>query len=234
VIPRLRQAVFHNGLLKLASLTIAFLMWYGVSHDPIAEITVHVPIEFTQPPRNLDYSSDMTIPQAQVRLRAPARILRELQQENVHVLLDLKHASPGEHTYDLTASQVSVPQNVEVLQVTPSRLHLVFERSETRQVAVKPHIVGVPPQGYFIASVVSEPSTVIINGPEHHVAGVDSAITDAVDISETTGVFDFDTRAYTTDPLVHLSSTGAVHVTVRIEKVPAKLLGKQPTRTGVR
>jgi YbbR domain-containing protein len=214
VITRLRHLIFDHALLKLASLIIAFLMWYGVAHEPIAEITVRVPIEFTHSPSDLDYTSDASIPQAQVRLRGPARMLLDLPLEDVHVMLDLQGATAGEHTYDISAGLVHVPHDVEVVGVTPSRLHLVFERSETRQVAVRPRIVGDLPPGYHLASVTVTPATVTISGPERHVNAADSALTDAVDVTGIAGEASFDTRAYMADPMVHLSSPSAIHVTV--------------------
>jgi YbbR domain-containing protein len=225
VITRLRHLIFDNALLKLASLIIAVLMWYGVAHEPVEEISVRVPIEFTHSPTGLDYTSDATIPQAQVRLRGPARVLRELEQENVHVVLNLRGATAGEHTYDLSADQVRAPHNVEVLQITPSRLHLIFERSVTRQVPVQARIVGTLPPGYHIESVTPYPATVTINGPERHVDSVEDAQTDAVDITGTAGVSSFNTRAYMADPLVHLEGASAIRVTVvtlKSEKTSSK------------
>jgi len=213
VISRLRHLLFDNTMLKLVSVIIAILMWYGVAHEPVSEISVRVPVEFSEPPKDLDYTSDI-VPQAQVRLRGPARLLRDLQQESVHVVINLRGAAPGEHTYDITAAEVQVPQNVDVLQITPSRLRLVFDTPETRQVAVKPRIVGSLPPGYGIEAMTAVPSTVTITGPSRHVDAVDSALTDAVDITGVVGQSNFDTRAYLPDPLVHISGSNAVQVTI--------------------
>jgi YbbR domain-containing protein len=213
VISRLRHLIFDNAMLKMVAVLIAILMWYGVAHEPISEISVRVPIEFSEPPKDLDYTSDV-VPQAQLRLRGPARLLRDLQQESVHVVIDLHGAAPGEHTYDLSAGQVQVPHNVDVLQITPSRLRLVFDTPETRQVAVKPRIVGTLPPGYGIESMNAIPATVTITGPSRHVDAVDSALTDAVDVSGIAGQNTFDTRAYLPDPLVHISGSNSVRVTV--------------------
>ena len=218
MITRLRHMIFDHALLKVASLIIAVLMWYGVAREPITEIIVRVPIEFAHSPRDLDYSSEASIPQAQVRLRGPAGALRDLPQENVHVVLDLKGATAGEHTYDLGPELVRVPQNVQVLQVTPSRLHMVLERSKTQQAPVKPRVTGSPMPGYRIASVTAEPATVTISGPERHVNATESALTDPVDITDLAGVQTYETRAYLSDPLVHMLGSNSIRVTVMTEK----------------
>jgi YbbR domain-containing protein len=207
-------------------LFIAILMWYGVTHEPIAEISVRVPIEFIHPPKDLDYTSD-TIPEAQVRLRGPSRVLRDLdEQDSVHVVIDLRGATSSEHTYDLNPEQVKIPRNVEVLQITPTRLRMSFDKSETRQVAIHARVVGTPPPGYGVESLIASPATLIINGPQHHVDAVDNALTDAVDITGLTGKSSFDTRAYLLDPLVHVVGSSAVRVTV--------VTGKSSSRTGAR
>ena len=225
MITRLRHLIFDHALLKVASLVIAVLMWYGVAREPITEITMRVPIEFARSPKDLDYSSEAVIPQAQIRLRGPAGVLRELPQENVHLVLDLKGATAGEHTYDLSADQVRAPHNVEVLQVTPSRLHMVLERSATRQVMVQPRIVGNLLPGFRIASVTSEPATVTIRGPERHVNAAEGAMTDPVDITGTAGEASFETRAYLADPLVHLLGSNSIRVTVITEMTSSKKAG---------
>jgi YbbR domain-containing protein len=221
MITRLRHLVFDHAPLKLVSFIIAVLMWYGVSHEPVSEVSLRVPVEFSHPPNDLDYISDVA-PQAQLRLRGPARLLRDLAQETVHVVVDLRGAAPGEHTYDLTSNQVQVPHDIEVMEVTPTRLRLVFDNIETRQIAVKPRIVGAPLPGSRIAQVISEPAMVVVNGPARHVAAMDGAFTDAVDVTGVTGKASFDTRVYLPDPLVHLTGPSSIHVTVTTEKSSSK------------
>jgi YbbR domain-containing protein len=221
MIARIRHFLFDNFILKMASLAIAILMWYGVARDPVAEINLQVPIEFSRAPENLDYSSDV-IPQAQVRLRGPARILRDLPQEEVRAIIDLRGALPGEHTYDLTTGRIQVPHDVEVMQITPSRLHLVFDQHQTRQVAVKPRVVGTLPTGYRLESVTPKPATLTVTGPSRHVNAIENALTDAVDITGVTGQDSFEAMPYLLDPLVHLTGSGPVEVVVTARKISSK------------
>lgn len=213
MIARLRHLLFDNLLLKISSFLIAILMWYGVAHDPVSEISLQVPVEFSRAPKELDYTADV-IPQAQVRLRGPARDLRDLQQENVHAIIDLQGAVLGEHTYDLDTSHIRVPHGVEVMQVTPNRLRLVFDTHITRQVPVIPRVVGVLPPGMRIESVTASPAELIISGPARHVNAVERAVTDAVDVTGVSGKASFQTSAYLPDPLVHIASKGPVRVLV--------------------
>jgi YbbR domain-containing protein len=162
------------------------------------------------------------IPQAQIRLRGPARVLRELPEDSVRAIIDLQSAVPGERTYDITTEQIQVPHDVEVMQVTPSRLHMLFDNRATRQVAVKPRVVGTLPPGYRIESVTASPSMLTITGPARHVEAVEAAVTDAVDASGVAGQASFETMAYLPDPLVHLSASTPIRVIVRTQKSSSK------------
>jgi YbbR domain-containing protein len=221
VIKRLRHLIFDHFGLKLLALLIAFLMWYGVAHDPVSEVSLQVPVEFSRPPQGLDYTSDVT-PQVQIRLRGPARILRDLPQESVHAMVDLQGAAPGEHTYDLDNSNIRAPHGVEVMQVTPNRLRLVFDTRLTRQVPVIPRVVGILPPGYRIETVTASPATVTIVGPARHVDAVERAVTDAVDVTGVAGKASFQTSAFLPDPLVHISGSGPVRVLVTTQKITSR------------
>ncbi len=221
MISRIRHLLFDHIGLKLMSLVIAILMWYGVAREPVAEISIRVPVEFTRPPKGLDYTSDV-VPQAQIRLRGPARVLRDLSPENVRAVIDLRGASAGEHTYDLTSDQIRVPRDVEVMQVTPSRLRLVFDQRETRQVAVRPRVIGKLPPGYHIATVTTNPATLTITGPAHRVDAIEDALTDTVDVTGVAGQSTFETMAFLPDPLVHITGSGLVRVIVTTQKSSLK------------
>jgi YbbR domain-containing protein len=216
VIKRLRHLIFDHLLLKMTAVLIAVLMWYGVTHEPVAEIAVRLPIEFSNPPEHLEYSADV-LPQARIRLRGPARVLRELPEQSMHIVVDLSGATPGEHTYNLDTSQVHVPHDIKVVEIIPTRLHLVFDLSQTRQVAVKPRLIGRLPPGYKMVSVVANPSTVTITGPQQRVDAIDNALTDAVDVTGVAGEATFNSHAYLTDPLVHMSGSNVVKVTVKTQ-----------------
>ena len=125
----LRRWVLHNFWLKVLSLVLATGLWLAVSPDQEpAEVTLRVPIEFRHVPPQLEISS-VTIPEAQVRVRGPERIIRELRSTDIHADLDLKDAKPGEHVFDLTAQQIHVQRDLTVVQVVPVRVTVIMEKA---------------------------------------------------------------------------------------------------------
>jgi hypothetical protein len=125
----LRRWVLHNFWLKVLSLLLATGLWMAISpeQEP-AEVTVRVPIEFRHVPPGLEISS-VNAPEAQVRVRGPERMIRELRSTDIHADLELKDAQPGGQTFDLTAQQIHLQRDLTVVQVAPSRVSLIMEKS---------------------------------------------------------------------------------------------------------
>ena len=216
-----RKYVINNLPLKIVALLVAFLLWWSVARDQTVETLLSVPLELQHAPANLEINSELPF-QARVTLRGPQHRLEQMNASEVHAVLDVGGASAGERTFDLSANDVRVPREVKVVQVVPTQFHILFARSITRTIAIKPRVLGTLLSGYSIAQVTAEPATVTISGPEQRVNAIDFAITDPVDASGVVGTATFSTHAYVADPLVHVSSPGPIHVTVTTEKTVGK------------
>ncbi|HYH01087.1 MAG TPA: CdaR family protein [Terriglobales bacterium] len=213
----LKRYVFHNIGLKALSLLIAVLLWMAVARNPVTEIAVNVPIEFQHVPDSLEISTEH-IPEVQIRVRGPERLVHELDRGEVHATIDLAGARPGERTYDLTGKQINVPQGVEVTQVVPSQFRVSFDRRASKQVEVRPRVIGTFASGYRIAKVEADPARVTIIGPEKRVHSIENALTDPVDATGVVGRASFTTNIYVADPLVRIARPKGIRVTVTTEK----------------
>jgi YbbR domain-containing protein len=211
-----KRYVLHNLGLKMLSLLLATGLWLAIARDPVAEVAIRVPIEFLHVGDNIEISSEL-IPEAQIRVRGPGRFIRQLRATDVHAELDLRDAKPGERTFDLTAEEIRRPQDVEVVQVVPSQVHLAFDTRLTREVEIHPRVTGTFIAGLQIAKVEVDPERITITGPRHHVERVESATTDPVDASGTRSRQTFTTNVYVADPLVQVVQPTSIHVTVVME-----------------
>jgi YbbR domain-containing protein len=216
----LRRWVLHNFWLKILSLLLATGLWLAISPDQeLAEVAVRVPIEFQHVPPHLEISS-ITIPEAQIRVRGPERLIRGMRAADIHAELELGDAKPGERTFDLTAQQIRHDRELHVVQVVPGQVHLSFDTRLTREVEIHPRVTGNFVEGEQIGKVVVDPQTVSITGPRHHVEMVDAATTDPVDASGTRTQATFVTNVYVPDALVQVVQPAPVRVTVIMEKNP--------------
>ncbi len=211
--------VLHNFGLKLLSLALATGIWFLISpQEQPAEVALRAPVVFAHVPPHLEISSE-SIPEAQIRVRGPERVIRQLQPSEVHAEIDLSDAKSGERTFDLTSGQVRHPSDVTVVQVLPSQLHLAFDTRLTRDVEIHPRVTGIFADGEQIVKVEADPSRITITGPRHHVERIDAATTDPIDATGTRGSAVFTTNVYVSDPLVQIIQTGSVRVTVVVQTV---------------
>lgn len=221
MIELLKRYLLHNFWLKTLSLLLAAGLWWQISPDEQpAEVSLHAPIVFQHVPEHLEISSE-TVPEAQIRVKGPERVIRQLQATEVHAEIDLGDAKAGERTFDLTSQQVRHPSDVTVMQVVPSQLHLSFDTRLTRDVEIHPRVTGNFVAGEQITKVDVDPPRITISGPKHHVEKVDAATTDPLDATGTRGSAVFTTNVYVPDPLVQVVQPTSIRVTVIVEKVGA-------------
>ncbi len=216
-----RKWVLKNLPFKLVSLAIAILLWWAVGRDQPIEMPLTVPLEFQNAPANLEVNSNYPF-EARVTLRGPERLIQGLNASEIHAIIDLQDATPGERTFDLTRNAIHVPRDVKVVQVVPSQFHISFDHSATRSVPVQPRVIGTLLSGYGITEVASDPATITIVGPERRVNAIQNAMTDPVDATGVVGQATFTTHAYVSDPLVHVYDPGAVKVTVNTAKISGR------------
>jgi len=211
-----KRYVVHNFGLKILSLLIATFIWIAISPDEQpAEVALRAPIVFQNVPPQLEISSE-TVPEAQIRVRGPERIIRHLQPNEVHAEIDLANVKPGERTFDLNSQQVRHPREVAIVQVVPSQLHLAFDRRASREIEIHPRVLGNFAEGGLKITV--DPSHILISGPQQHVDKVDAAITDPIDAGGLRDSAVFTTNAYVADPLVQISQPTPIRVTVTVKK----------------
>jgi YbbR domain-containing protein len=209
-----RRWVLHNFWLKILSLVLATGLWLAIAPDQEpAEVAVRVPIEFQHVPPHLEISS-VTIPEAQIRVRGPERVVRDLRSTDIHADLDLADAKPGDRTFDLTAQQIRHQRELRVVQVVPGQVHLSFDTRLTRDVEIRPRVTGNFLAGEQIVKVLVDPEKITITGPRHHVEMMDAATTDPIDASGTRTQATFVTNVYVADALVQVVQPTPVRVTV--------------------
>ncbi|HEY8670503.1 MAG TPA: CdaR family protein [Terriglobales bacterium] len=214
-----RRHIIHNFGLKILSVLLAAALWFVITSNPPAEVALDVAIVFKNMPADLEISSE-NVPSEQIRVRGPQRLIGRLQASDIHAEIDLTGMKPGERTFDLTADQIHLPDQLRIVQIIPGQLHLAFDREAVREVPVHPRVVGTFAPGYEVRRVVADPPTVRISGPQKQVHSVEDAITDPVDVSGIMDRHSFSTHAYVSDPLIQVVDSRPVQVTVIMERAP--------------
>jgi YbbR domain-containing protein len=228
----LPRALVRNPGLKLLALAIAVAVWFALSgerRERTSERSYHVPLSIVNiPPRSLIASS---LPgSVDVRLRGPFTALRQLEPDKLEAVLDLTSAEPGERVYRLTAEDLNVPPDIEVISLSPQEIPFVLDTLSEKQVPVAPEVTGQPAAGMRIAGVRAEPSTARIEGPAGTLARMTSVPTVPVSAAGRTATFSTPAAVLATAPGIRVRQGQVVSVTVLLEPEPSPSPTAPPAR----
>jgi YbbR domain-containing protein len=171
----------HLGL-KMLSLGIAVLLWMAVSGETIVERGLRVPLELQQMPSGLELQGELPA-LVDVRVRGGSDTLSRMAAGDIVAVVDVHTARSGQRLFQLTPEQVRVPFGVQVMQISPASVAMVFEKTATKQVPIVPSVEGTPAAGFVVGKVTSDPQTVDVTGPERAVESVTEATTEPVSVA---------------------------------------------------
>ena len=213
--------VFRNVGLKLLAVTLGAIVWFLVAGEQIVERALRIPLEFVNLPAQLELVGD-TPTVVDVRVRGSSGALSRIANGELAAVLDLRSARPGQRLFHLTGEDVRAPFGIEVVQITPSSVPIVFESSLRKVVKVVPVLEGEPRAGYVAGAVSVEPATVEVVGPVTAVARLTEAITEPVSVADATTSVTDTVNVGVADPTVRLRVPTTARVTVRINAAPAQ------------
>ena len=178
----MKNRLFENPGLKVASLIIAFIVWLvimNVSNPVITRTISNIPVNVS----NASYIESMNLTCAiaegfeniSVSVEANRSIVERLTPSSISANVDLTQI------IDMDASPVMAPVTVSVPGVTqngitviPRNIQLRLEEMESRDFVINP-VAGstTPARGYEVGTLVSNPEKMTIRGPQSLVEKID-------------------------------------------------------------
>jgi YbbR domain-containing protein len=214
----LGRALIRHPWWKLASLALAVLLWVALLGEPELVTIQSVPVLYRNLSSNLLLLSDATA-SVQLELRGPSRKLTRDGLAEIAVMLDLSGVTaPGEQTFTLSRTELTLPDGITLLRAVPSQLRLRFDRTMTKEVPVDVRITGTPADGFRIASNSASPDRLLVSGPESRVKPIERAETDPVDVSGLTDSTVARVNTFVADPRVQFESPSVVTITIAVER----------------
>lgn len=214
----LKGPLFDNLSLKLVSLLIALVLWVRVVGSEQAEGHYRVNVELVNVPRELALVGNVT-QHVVVRLAGPRALLSGLDEKRLVYTVDLSGMQQGISTFEVLPARFGLPANVEVVQVSPSKISIEADRKMKKRVQVRPRFDGVPAQGFTIVSASTDPAIVEIEGPERVLRATKDIPTEVVDISGLAGNFERNVELAPAEQSVRTTNKNQVRLDVKVRDI---------------
>ncbi len=214
----------RNLGLKLLSFLFAIFLWYFVVGEDKVDLNLFVPIEIVNLPRDLVISNQFR-KELEVTISGPRGIVRGLSKQSISRPVDLSKAKPGKVVIRNEANSIPLSRGITVQRIQPANITLQLEHLLTKELPVKVRTKGALPEGLELVSVVLEPTTIEVSGPENIIGATESLATQPINLGD---VKDSTQLAATLDLPPELTDLIGeldviAHVTVREKKVEMPL-----------
>ncbi len=172
-----------NWVLKLLSLLFGLFLWYFVVGEDKVDMTVTIPVEIVNLPRELVISNQFK-KQLEVTVSGQRSLIRGMTAQHISRTIDLSDASPGTVVVQNRADSIGVPRGLSILRLQPPTITLLLDRLIQKEVTIEPVLVGKVHEDYRLVSVSTEPPTLEISGPQAVLGAEQQFATDPIDISD--------------------------------------------------
>jgi YbbR domain-containing protein len=213
-----RPALFRNLGLKLLALVIALVVWFVFAaqrRERISERTYRIPLSLVNIPGQMVIASPLP-PSVDVRVRGPFTALRQLDPGKLEAVIDLADTTRGERLYRLAPEDINVPQEVEVLAISPSEIRILLDSMAEKSVPITPNVVGTPAAGFAVEEVAVEPRTARVTGPASLIGPMTQISTDPISIEDRASSLSVPATVLPDAPGVRVKEGQIVTVAVRI------------------
>ena len=171
-----------NWVLKLLSLLFALFLWYFVVGEDKVDMTVTIPVEIVNLPRDLVISNQFK-KQLEVTISGQRSLIRGLSEQHVSRSIDLSKATPGTVVLQNQPESISLPRGLSILRIQPPTLTLLLDQLIQKELPIKPILIGKVHQDYMLDSVVPDPPTLKISGPQSILGKETILNTSSIDIN---------------------------------------------------
>ncbi len=210
-----------NWGLKLFSLLLALLLWLIlIPEEKISSVkNLTVPLELHNIPSEMELV-ERPPATVDVTIRAPQRLINQINSATVHAFLNLENASVDQEEYPLNKNMISIPEGAEVRDIHPSQVNLRLELTKEIMLEVVPNIIGELSEGLKIEKTEVIPSQVAIKGPESEFQEKYKVRTSPLDISTLTESTELEADLILPNPNLKLASAlTKVKVRIVLKKV---------------
>lgn len=178
----MKKFFIENLGLKIAAVLLSIVLWFFITSRGQSEISIDVPLEFTNMPPGLELVS-YGAKTVNLNIKGQERFIKTVSASNIRVSLSLSKAKRGEGTYYINREDIKLPRSITVTNINPPGVRVTTEETASKAVKVVPVVVGEPQKGFYLKSAGVLPETIVIEGVRSEIAKVSALKTEPLDIT---------------------------------------------------
>jgi len=206
--------------LKLVALLLACVVWFIVSaprREEVRERIVTASLSLVGVPSYLVITTPDIPSSVSVRVRGRKSDLRALVSQSLEASADLSAINQGgEVEITLRPRNINVPDEIEIVSISPNKVRFRVEQLRQRAVSIRPFLVGDPPAGYIVGEASAEPALALVSGPASAILKLTEVATERIIMTGRTSTFVQNVAVVSDSPLVRVISPLTTQVTVPV------------------
>ena len=203
---------------KGASIVLACILWWFVSaprREQVRERIVTASLSLVGVPSHLVITTPDIPSSVQVRVRGRKSDMRALASQSLEASADLSSINQsGDVEITIRAQHINVPEEIEVVSISPNKVRFRVEQLRQRAVPIRPYLEGMAPTGFIVGQASAEPALALVSGPSSQVLKLGEVTTERIIMTGRTGTFVQDVAVVSDSPLVRIVSPLRTQVTV--------------------
>jgi hypothetical protein len=216
--------------LKLFALGLGTLIWFLVVGADQMDMTLTVPVEVLNLPKNLVISGPPQ-KEVQVTLRGPRSIMQEMRSRSLSLPLDLAKAKPETLIISADSLALPLPSGIAVVRMQPASLTLCIDQFAQKHLPVTAETEGKPAPGYILKELSLSPDRILVSGPKKLLEGQQNLKTHPVNLEGLNHSAVLPVRLNLSPSFLSLlgETTVVANIAIR-EKFAEKIVHKIPVR----
>jgi YbbR domain-containing protein len=206
--------------LKFAALLLACVVWFIVSaprREEVRERIVTASLSLVGVPSYLVITTPDIPSSVSVRVRGRKSDLRALASQSLEASADLSAINQaGEVEITLRPQHINVPDEIEIVSISPNKVRFRVEQLKQRAVSIRPFLVGDPPAGFIVGEASADPALALVSGPASQILKLTEVATERIIMTGRTSTFVQNVAVVSDSPLVRVISPLTTQVMVPV------------------
>jgi len=115
----IRTLLLENVTLKATAVVLAVILWFLVVSKGQTEISLTLPIEYTNIPSGLEIARH-EVKSANIVIRSHETLSRNIRQDTLRVSVDVSKGKKGEGLFPVRKDDVKLPYGASIVKIEPS------------------------------------------------------------------------------------------------------------------